>query len=155
MSTKTPELEKLKASKIDLFVDAWIDNKFNGAKAVRIAYDIGSKGGKAGSTASQMANELLKKPKVIRKIRERMDSGVIDKAWVIGQLKRHAEGKPSKVSLGAVDRVAHVLGLELTAPQSAGQLGQPAVNITFGLASPSDAPQVEQSNPIDAEVSEG
>ena len=156
MSTDTKELDDLKLSKEDLFIDAWFANKFNGAKAARIAFDIGSKGGKSDNTAGAIGAEYLRKPSVIAKIRRRMDTDTLSKEWVVKQLQRHAEGKASRVSLGALDRLGHVLGLELTAPQGGGQLQAPSVNITFGLNSPvsSSSPALDSPDVIEAKVSE-
>ena len=156
MANKALEEEGLRLSKEDLFIDAWFANKFNGAAAARIAFDIGSKGGKSDGTAHAIATEYLRKPSVVAKIRKRMDTDVLSKEWVLKELQKQVGSRPSRVGIMALDRLAHVLGLELTAPQGGGQLQAPSVNITFGLNSPvsSSSPALDSPDVIEAKVSE-
>lgn len=100
-------------SKEDLFVDAYIANKFNGTQAALVAFNIRSKKNPR-NVAAAIAYEYLRKPHISSKIKARLEDADMGQEFVLKHLKRIAEDidHPSH-SMQALDRLAHFLGVEI------------------------------------------
>lgn len=112
---------RLRYTKEDLFINEYIQCRFNGAEAVRRVYNIGGKGGShdpRASTARTMAAQLLAKPSVQAKLMQRMESAEMGIPFVLQNLKRIAESERSDVALDALDRIAVFLGMHIEPPKS-------------------------------------
>lgn len=108
-------------TKENIFIDEYIQCRFNGAEAVRRVYNIGGKGGSRdarASTARTMAAQLLAKPSVQAKIMQRLEAGEMGIPFVLKNLKRIAESGDFKDSLDALDRMAVYLGMHIEPPKS-------------------------------------
>lgn len=101
------------SNKADLFVDAYIANRFNGTKAAMEVFDIRSKKDPE-NTAAAIAYEYLRKPQISAKIKARLEDAEMGQEFVLKHLKRIAEDidHPSH-SMQALDRIAHFLGIEI------------------------------------------
>ena len=100
-------------NKGDLFVDAYIANKFNGTKAALEVFDIKSKK-EPENVAAAIAYEYLRKPHISSKIKARLEEADRGQEFVLKHLKRIAEDIDNPThSIQALDRLAHFLGLEI------------------------------------------
>ena len=98
-------------SKADLFVDAYFAHKFNGTKAALEVFDIRSKNPHV--VAASIAYEYLRKPHIVQMIRERTEGVGLTHAWLIEGYKSIAEGQNSALGIAAIDRLAHIMGIEV------------------------------------------
>ncbi len=106
-----------KITKEDLFIDEYIRCKFNGAEAARRVYNIGARGGSTdpeSSTARTIAAQVLARLSVQQKLKKKLEDAEMGQEFLLKHLKRIAEDfeKP-KYSLQALDRIAHILGVEV------------------------------------------
>lgn len=129
----------MRLNREDLFVDAYIRNRFNGTQAALETFDLGSNGGQQiSNTASALASEYLRKPKVQEKLRARMQQLNMSPEWVMERYKQVAAGKPNQYTLPALDRLAHIMGIEVRPVENGNALAQSQVQIILGL--PIDSP---------------
>lgn len=138
-------------SKADLFVDAYIRNRFNGTAAALEVFDIeGDDETKRRNTASSIAWEYLRKPDVDRLLRERMERADVSVEWVISRLKKLGESAESDDTvLRVLDRLAHFVGAEIKERSTDVSRGRNAqLNLYMGLPHEKQPPQ----KIIDAEI---
>lgn len=147
------ELDVSKMNKEDLFVNAYIANKFNATAAAREVFNLGSQGGKDNDgTARSMGSEYLAKPNVQKKLKARMEREDLSVEWIANQLKMIAASKGDKLRIEAIDRLAHLLGAEIKEKQATQGLGS-GVNINLSLPTAPEGQQLPKGV-VDAEVIE-
>jgi hypothetical protein len=113
--TEAKEMEVYRPTKADLFVDAFIRNRFNAQRAALEVFDINMDDEKKGlNTAGVMGWEYLKKPKVQQMLKERMSRADVSVEMVIQNIKQLAISAESEdMRLRALDRLAHFVGAEI------------------------------------------
>lgn len=123
-------------SKADLFVDAYIRNRFNGTAAALEVFDIeGDDETKRRNTASSIAYTYLRKAEVDQKLRERMERADVSVEWVISKLKKLGDKSESDDTvLRVLDRLAHFVGAEIKERSTDVSKGRNAqLNLYMGL----------------------
>lgn len=85
---KTTRKLKMKA---EMFAKLYVANGFNGVKAVKELYNVGSRGGNANEIAKQIASQNLQKPVFREAIRREMEKQELNEQTAIRIHKRNLE----------------------------------------------------------------
>lgn len=141
---KEKHRELINMNKEDVFVDAYLEYKFNGTRAALYAFDI--KGKDPSNIASRIAWEYLRKPSVQDKLRARLENSGIGQNAILNELWKIARHVDKDHALSALDRLAGFADMKLKDDQSVKKAGGVIVN--FNVPAP-DSPQLEQHAPID------
>jgi len=105
----------VKRNKGNLFVDAYIANRFNGTKAALEVFDI-EFGKNRENTAACIAYEYLRKPQISAKIKAKLEDADMGQEFVLKHLKHIAEDTEHPThSMQALDRIAHFLKIDIGA----------------------------------------
>lgn len=88
-----------------------VANTLNPTEAIRRVYDLGSKGGKdKNNTASAMASENLRKPKIKENLEQLLKRKKIDKHSRLDKLADIFYDKDKRSSIAANQEIAKMLG---------------------------------------------
>jgi len=152
-SMNMPVKDELNITKGDLFIDELIRNGFNSTRAALAVFDLkGATEEARYQTAASIGHEYLNKPAIQAKIKERMANKEISPEWLMGQLKRHAENEETPThSMQAIDRLAHVMDIELKPKETAKSVSAP-VQILLNLPAAPAGQAIPAAKVVDAEV---
>lgn len=101
----------VRPTKADLFVDAYIRNRFNGTAAALEVFDVEGDEAARKNCAGSIAYEYLQKLDVQQKLRDRMSRTDISVEYVLRRLKElDTKTDNPDISLRVLDRLAHFVG---------------------------------------------
>lgn len=141
-NTTTKAVAK-RATKEQLFIEAYFRHKCNGVHAALEVFNIGSRGGDTSeegkrATANAIAVEYLRKPSVQQAIEEYLTKVHISKGWVLEQYKKNIEeGEDPKVVKDLLRDMANMHGIDITKDETpTQQVQQQGVQVFLNVPSP-------------------
>jgi hypothetical protein len=145
--------EEFGTSKGDLFIDELIRNGFNATRAALVVFDLKGETEEARyQTAASIGHTYLNKVEIQEKIKARMANKELSPEWLMTQLKRHAENEDTPThSMQAIDRLAHVMSIELKPKENTKQASAP-VQISLNLPQAPQGQALSAPKVVDADI---